>query len=206
MKPEAQSRGIGIEWAVEEAPQPAAIDRKHMEQVFVNVLRNAMDAIGKDGGTITLRLWSGRLAIEDTGCGLTPEVRDHLFTPFFTTKEKGHGIGLTLVQEILLGHGFDYSLDSPPVVQRVSPSISTSPDKLWRSPRPFLRQATSHGILARQSRRTATLLSVRRSISPCALREGRGGGLPRRASCRGSRGDQTWSLVPSGRGRAVRES
>lgn len=114
MKAEAQSRGIGIEWAIEEEPQPVAMDRKQIEQVFVNVLRNAMDAVGKDGGTITLRLWSGRLAIEDTGCGLTPEVRDHLFTPFFTTKEKGHGIGLTLVQEILLGHGFDYSLDSVP--------------------------------------------------------------------------------------------
>jgi signal transduction histidine kinase len=114
MKAEAQSRGIGIEWTIEEAPQPVAMDRKQIEQVFVNVLRNAMDAIGKDGGIITLRLWSGRLAIEDTGCGLTPEVRDHLFTPFFTTKEKGHGIGLTLVQEILLGHGFDYSLDSVP--------------------------------------------------------------------------------------------
>ncbi len=112
MKPEAQSLGIGIEWAIEEEQQPAAMDRKQIEQVFVNVLRNAMEAIGKDGGTITLRLWSGRLAIEDTGCGLTPEVRDHLFTPFFTTKEKGHGIGLTLVQEILLGHGFDYSLDT----------------------------------------------------------------------------------------------
>lgn len=114
MRTEAQSRGIGIEWAIEEEPQPAAMDRKQIEQVFVNVLRNSMDAIGNEGGTITLRLWSGRLAIEDTGCGLTPEVRDHLFTPFFTTKEKGHGIGLTLVQEILLGHGFDYSLDSIP--------------------------------------------------------------------------------------------
>ena len=114
MKAEAQSRGIRIEWAIEHEPQPAVMDRKQIEQVFVNVLRNAMDAIGNDGGTITLRLWSGRLAIEDTGCGLTAEVRDHLFTPFFTTKEKGHGIGLTLVQEILLGHGFDYSLDSVP--------------------------------------------------------------------------------------------
>ena len=40
------------------------------------------------------------------------DVREHLFTPFFTSKENGQGIGLTMVQEILLGHGFDFSLES----------------------------------------------------------------------------------------------
>jgi signal transduction histidine kinase len=40
--------------------------------------------------------------------------RRHVFTPFFTTKQNGQGLGLTIVQEILRRHGFDYSLDGPP--------------------------------------------------------------------------------------------
>ena len=42
---------------------------------------------------------------------MTPEAQSNLFTPFFSTKPHGQGIGLTLVQEILAGHGFDYSLE-----------------------------------------------------------------------------------------------
>ena len=85
-----------------------------MEQVFINIIKNAMEAVGTDG-TITVR--SGRdnskyfLAIEDTGGGISEEVRKNLFTPFFSTKDFGQGIGLTLVQEILNRHNFDFSLE-----------------------------------------------------------------------------------------------
>jgi signal transduction histidine kinase len=76
-----------------------------------------MEAIGENG-TITIRLGKqGRRAfaiIEDSGDGLTPEVRANLFTPFFSTKENGQGIGLTLIQEILSQHKFEFSLDSAP--------------------------------------------------------------------------------------------
>ncbi|MBL8190778.1 MAG: histidine kinase, partial [Acidobacteria bacterium] len=54
------------------------------------------------------------VAIEDTGGGIPPSVRANLFTPFFSTKENGQGIGLTLVQEILDSHGFEFSLESLP--------------------------------------------------------------------------------------------
>ena len=50
------------------------------------------------------------LTIEDSGTGLTPEAQANLFTPFFSTKPHGQGIGLTLVSEILAGHGFEYAL------------------------------------------------------------------------------------------------
>jgi K+-sensing histidine kinase KdpD len=55
-----------------------------------------------------------RVTIEDTGPGVPPDVREQLFTPFFTTKPHGQGIGLTMVQEILSNHGFEFSLDSAP--------------------------------------------------------------------------------------------
>jgi two-component system nitrogen regulation sensor histidine kinase NtrY len=94
---------------------PVKLDRTQMEQVFVNVLKNAMEAIEEDG-SITVRF--GRqnsrqfVVIEDTGCGIPPSVKANLFTPFFSTKGNGQGIGLTLVQEILDGHKFEFSLES----------------------------------------------------------------------------------------------
>jgi signal transduction histidine kinase len=53
------------------------------------------------------------IEIEDSGPGAPDAVRAQLFTPFFTTKQNGQGIGLTLVQEILRRHGFDFDLDAP---------------------------------------------------------------------------------------------
>ncbi|MBK9709564.1 MAG: hypothetical protein IPO77_22015 [Acidobacteria bacterium] len=74
-----------------------------------------MEAIGENG-TISIRMGelSNRryLIIEDTGSGIPQKVRENLFTPFFSTREKGQGIGLTLVQEILDQHGFEFSLIS----------------------------------------------------------------------------------------------
>lgn len=116
MAAEADRRRIAFAFDVEPVA-PVAIDRALMEQALVNILKNAMEAIGTDG-TVTIRVARAhgrtRVSIEDTGPGLAPEVREHLFTPFFSTKEAGQGIGLTLVQEILMRHGFDFSLDSSP--------------------------------------------------------------------------------------------
>ncbi len=116
MAAEADRRRIRLVSDFQPIPE-IALDRALMEQALVNILKNAVEAIGSDG-TVTLRtgLVDGRpqISIEDTGPGLAPEVRAHLFTPFFSTKEAGQGIGLTLVQEILMRHGFDFSLDSAP--------------------------------------------------------------------------------------------
>lgn len=110
-----QRRGITISWDRQSDIGPVLMDRGQIEQVFVNVLKNAAEAIGK-GGTVFLRL--GELgdrpfaAIEDSGAGICDEDRELLFKPFFTTKADGHGVGLTVVQEILENHGFDYSLEA----------------------------------------------------------------------------------------------
>ncbi|HNC45579.1 MAG TPA: ATP-binding protein, partial [Acidobacteriota bacterium] len=86
-------------------------------QVLVNLMKNAIEAIGENG-RITIRTGKnlGRpfVTIEDTGAGFPPEVKANLFSPFFSTKEHGQGIGLTLVQEILDNHGFDFALESEP--------------------------------------------------------------------------------------------
>ena len=117
MRPEMERRRVRWAWDAPAALPRVALDRAQMEQALVNVCKNAIEAIGEDG-TLTVRLGrrGGRplLVIEDTGPGLAPEARANLFTPFFSTKDNGQGIGLTLVQEVLSQHRFGYALDSRP--------------------------------------------------------------------------------------------
>ena len=117
LREESARRNIAWRWDVQEPPGYVAMDRGQMEQVLVNVIKNAVEAIGENG-SITVRTGklSGRkfVCVEDTGAGIAPEARASLFTPFFSTKENGQGIGLTMVQEILDNHRFDFSLASEP--------------------------------------------------------------------------------------------
>lgn len=111
---EPSAAAIVWHWDLDQPALRLRVDRGQIEQALLNVLKNAVEAI--DGpGTITIRLTSrsGRpsLTIEDTGAGISGEAQANLFTPFFSTKPNGHGIGLTLVQEILMAHGFDYALE-----------------------------------------------------------------------------------------------
>jgi two-component system, NtrC family, nitrogen regulation sensor histidine kinase NtrY len=114
-KPEMAKRQVNVVWDATMQLAPIAMDRQQMDQVFINVFKNALEAIG-ERGLVTLRLGSQNernfVVIEDTGCGISDGARAHLFTPFFSTKENGQGIGLTLVQEILDQHGFEFSLES----------------------------------------------------------------------------------------------
>jgi signal transduction histidine kinase len=88
-----------------------------MEQVLLNVLRNAMESIG-EGGRIEVRIGREagrvRLSVLDDGAGIPAEVRPRLFTPFFSTKRDGRGLGLTVVQEVLARHGFAFELEDRP--------------------------------------------------------------------------------------------
>jgi nitrogen fixation/metabolism regulation signal transduction histidine kinase len=118
MRPECEPRGIDIQWDLSHPfPPSIEMDAIQMEQLFINLLKNAVEAIDKDG-TITIRSGTTRdrswLALDDTGPGLSPEAQSQLFSPFFTTKSDGQGIGLTMVQEILLAHQFDFSLSNLP--------------------------------------------------------------------------------------------
>ncbi len=86
-------------------------DIHQMEQALINILRNAIDAIGQDGNITIQTMENPRgLVISDTGAGIPPEFEAKLFSPFNSTKKDGQGIGLTLVREILTNHGFECSL------------------------------------------------------------------------------------------------
>ncbi|MBK0379625.1 sensor histidine kinase [Mucilaginibacter segetis] len=86
-------------------------DAQQMEQVLINIVKNAIEAI-TDNGIVAFAIneKARLLTITDDGKGITEEESEQLFSPFFSTKKDGQGIGLTLVREILLGHGFEFSL------------------------------------------------------------------------------------------------
>ncbi|MCO6489901.1 MAG: PAS domain-containing protein [Phaeodactylibacter sp.] len=148
----AARKGIRFSLDLPEPPLYASIDVQQMEQVLVNVVKNAIEAApappappnlpegggwaepglprealreppsplrgdrgglspsGGLGGAITLAASPGCISIRDNGPGIPPELEAQLFSPFFTTKKDGQGVGLTLSREILINHGFGFSL------------------------------------------------------------------------------------------------
>ena len=114
LEPEAARRGVRTVARLGENPLMVNCDADQLEQVFVNLIMNALDAMNRSGGTLRVTANSEKsnngaratLAFEDTGAGVAPEHEDRLFTPFFTTKEpgKGTGMGLAVSQSIVREH------------------------------------------------------------------------------------------------------
>jgi len=90
-----------------------------LRQVFVNIIKNALDAMAA-GGTLLIKTERERdrlcVRFKDTGPGIPPEVQGHIFEPFFTTKgaDKGAGLGLSICKEIVEGHRGEIRVESSP--------------------------------------------------------------------------------------------
>jgi two-component system nitrogen regulation sensor histidine kinase NtrY len=97
--------------------QPVHADPEQMTGVLRNLILNAIDAM-PSGGVLTVRtiaLEEGiRIEVADTGQGLTPEECDRLFTPYYTTKTHGTGLGLAMVQSVVSDHKGRISVESEP--------------------------------------------------------------------------------------------
>ena len=94
-----------------------AADPDLLHRALSNLVLNAVDAMPQ-GGTLTLRTRrdEGRVRIEvaDTGCGLTPEECERIFTPYYTSKQNGIGLGLAIVQSVVSDHGGTITVKSEP--------------------------------------------------------------------------------------------
>jgi signal transduction histidine kinase len=108
-----KEKNITVNSRLEDKPVLIYADRSQMEQVFANIIKNSAEAIDRKGRiTITTRINPLIISFEDNGTGLSEEISERIFTPFFTTKPGGQGIGLTLIREILSNHGFSFSFSN----------------------------------------------------------------------------------------------
>lgn len=89
------------------------IDSVQIEQVLINIIKNAAESTGRDG-KVTLQLdpHGPTITVTDDGPGISREAAEMLFVPFFTTKPTGHGFGLLLVSEVLNAHQCKFSLET----------------------------------------------------------------------------------------------
>jgi two-component system CheB/CheR fusion protein len=147
----------------------------HLEQVAMNLITNASEAIGDREGVIrvtTDRLTLGRdssvaaaenlaegdyvqLQVADTGCGMTPETQARVFDPFFTTKAAGHGLGLAVVQGIVRGLGGNIHIESAAgkgstfhiLLPGVEPLAQAAPSTISRTEEQNLRSGEATVLL-----------------------------------------------------------
>ena len=92
------------------APVIAAVNSQEIKQVLLNLLTNALDCIDEDGTvqiTATANDGQAELTVIDNGCGMEPEVLEHVFEPFFTRRKAGQGtgLGLSISYRIIADHG-----------------------------------------------------------------------------------------------------
>lgn len=112
MSPTAAKRNIQLNLTLLPADHRIVyIDRQQMEQVFVNIIKNAIEAI-EGSGIINILTTPNSVQVQDNGKGIPTDKVEQLFTPFYSDKTQGQGIGLTLSKEILMNHGFLFSLQS----------------------------------------------------------------------------------------------
>lgn len=107
-----QSKKIDWKWNLSDNEFIINLDIHQIEQVLVNIFKNAKEAIDKSGEIIiqTEQHPKRKLLILNNGEKISEETQQKLFTPFFSTKAGGQGLGLTLIREILLNHGFKFAL------------------------------------------------------------------------------------------------
>ena len=118
--PQFKEAGIEVRRALPPELPTLEADANQLRQVFINLFSNAAEAMA-EGGVLTLSggLEPGppavvRIAVSDSGGGMEPEALGNIFSPFFTTKSGGHGLGLSLSQRIINAHGGRITVENLP--------------------------------------------------------------------------------------------
>jgi signal transduction histidine kinase len=115
LRPEIENRGVAVKTKLSQNLTATPADATQLQQVLVNLVKNAMQAM-TTGGTLTLQtgetsdsVW---VSVADTGGGIPQERINRIFEPFYTTKKKGTGLGLMIVQRIVRAHNGRIELES----------------------------------------------------------------------------------------------
>ncbi len=114
---QAQNRGVELIWEGDDGLQPVAIVGEHIQQVFLNLVLNAIDAM-PDGGELRIRAGDTeeplgvRISFADSGLGIAPEEVRRMFEAFHSTKELGLGLGLFVSRNIVQEHGGRIDVES----------------------------------------------------------------------------------------------
>ena len=103
-------RNIKLRLEIDETLKEVKMDASLFEQVLVNIIKNAAESIEKDGEIIVRTLSPAIVEVVDNGKGISKETEAKLFSPFFSTKPNGQGIGLIFIREVLMRHGCTFSL------------------------------------------------------------------------------------------------
>lgn len=115
LRPEIDNRGLSVEPQLASNLPAIPIDPGQVKQALVNLVKNAIQAMTK-GGRLTLRTSQASegivVSVSDTGGGIPEEKINRIFEPFYTTKKKGSGLGLMIVQRIVREHGGRIELES----------------------------------------------------------------------------------------------
>jgi two-component system sensor histidine kinase HydH len=123
VQPLLADKTTALERAFQAKPDIVKGDEYELQQAFVNLLLNALDAISANGALkvtteTTTQAGSGArrlcISLKDDGAGISPEHMRHLFEPFFTTKASGTGLGLVITRRIIQEHGGSISVESHP--------------------------------------------------------------------------------------------
>ena len=117
---EGRARGVRVGYGRVDREAVVVADGQKLRQVFANVVKNALEAVDPRGGggrvEVNLEAREDRITVEvvDDGVGITPEDREKIFLPFFTTKPSGTGLGMSIVKKIVDLHGGDIAIESAP--------------------------------------------------------------------------------------------
>lgn len=117
MKTDIENRRIAVSLESPEKVPLVPLDAQQIKQVFFNLIKNALEAM-PDGGVLKIAFGVGdaylAISIQDTGQGIPAEDMGRIFEPYHTTKAKGNGLGLMIVQRIVREHGGQIEISSKP--------------------------------------------------------------------------------------------
>ena len=115
MRVEAEECGVELVESYAKDMPPVPFDKRYLKQALLNLVKNALAAM-PDGGTLRLATEGTvdelRIIVQDSGTGISDELQGKIFEPYYTTKENGTGLGLTLAYKIVKEHGGEMSVRS----------------------------------------------------------------------------------------------